>query len=121
MSDSQQPHGLQPSRLLHPWDFPGKSTGVGCRCLLQYILANKIIQSIGQWVQVTGSKVIRKNKTEDLLCDLDTEHEDSSSSRSPSQTHCLTGELELCNICMTGIVPRASDSQGPKLHGLAGA
>ena len=25
---------LQPTRLLHPWDFPGKSTGVGCHCLL---------------------------------------------------------------------------------------
>ena len=23
-----------PTRLLHPWDFPGKSTGVGCLCLL---------------------------------------------------------------------------------------
>ena len=33
MSDSSQPHGLQPTRLLHPWDFPGKSTGVGCHCL----------------------------------------------------------------------------------------
>ena len=22
--------------LLHPWDFPGKSTGVGCLCLLWY-------------------------------------------------------------------------------------
>ena len=31
---TQQPHGLQPTRLLHPWDFPGKSTGVGCHCLL---------------------------------------------------------------------------------------
>ena len=30
VSDSLRPHGLQPSRLLHPWDFPGKSTGVGC-------------------------------------------------------------------------------------------
>ena len=30
------PHGLQPTRLLHPWDFPGKSTGVGCHCLLRY-------------------------------------------------------------------------------------
>ena len=29
--DSSQPHGLQPTRLLRPWDFPGKSTGVGCR------------------------------------------------------------------------------------------
>ena len=30
MSDPQQPHGLQPTRLLHPWGFPGRSTGVGC-------------------------------------------------------------------------------------------
>ena len=35
MSDSSRPHGLQPTRLLHPWDFPGKSTGVGCHCLLR--------------------------------------------------------------------------------------
>ena len=27
------PHGLQPTRLLRPWDFPGKSTGVGCHRL----------------------------------------------------------------------------------------
>ena len=30
VSDSLRPHGLQPTRLLHPWGFPGKSTGVGC-------------------------------------------------------------------------------------------
>ena len=35
MSDSVRPHGLQPNRLLRPWDFPGKSTGVGCHCLLR--------------------------------------------------------------------------------------
>ena len=35
VSDSQLPHGLQPTRLLRPWDFPGKSTGVGCHCLLR--------------------------------------------------------------------------------------
>ena len=35
VSDPQQPHGLQPSRLFHPWDFPGRSTGVGCHCLLR--------------------------------------------------------------------------------------
>ena len=29
VSNSQRPHGLQPSRLLRPWDFPGKNTGVG--------------------------------------------------------------------------------------------
>ena len=35
VSDSQRPHGLQPTRLLHPWDIPGKSTGVGCHCFLR--------------------------------------------------------------------------------------
>ena len=35
VSDSSWPHGLQPSRLLCPWDFPGKNTGAGCHCLLQ--------------------------------------------------------------------------------------
>ena len=37
VSDSSWPHGLQPTRLLRPWDFPGKSTGVGCHRLLRYI------------------------------------------------------------------------------------
>ena len=34
VSDSLQPHGLQPARLLCPWDSPGKNTGVGCHALL---------------------------------------------------------------------------------------
>ena len=38
VSDSSRPHGPQPTRLLHPWDFPGKSTGVGCHCLLLALL-----------------------------------------------------------------------------------
>ena len=36
VSNSSPPHGLQPTRLLHPWDSPGKSTGVSCHCLLQW-------------------------------------------------------------------------------------
>ena len=35
MSDSVQPDGQQPTRLPHPWDSPGKNTGVGCQFLLQ--------------------------------------------------------------------------------------
>ena len=40
VSDPQRPYGLQPSRLLGTWDFPGKGTGVGCHCLLQNMWAN---------------------------------------------------------------------------------
>ena len=39
MSDSERPHRLQPTRLFCPWDFPGKSTGVGCHCLLHFFSA----------------------------------------------------------------------------------
>ena len=35
MSDSLHFHGLQPVRLLWPWNSPGKSIGVGCHFLLQ--------------------------------------------------------------------------------------
>ena len=35
VSDSLQPHGLWPVRLLCPWDSPGKDTGVACHALLQ--------------------------------------------------------------------------------------
>ena len=35
MSDSVWPHRWQPTRLHHPWDSPGKNTGVGCHFLLQ--------------------------------------------------------------------------------------
>ena len=35
MSNSVRPHGLQPTRLLHPWDSAGKNTGEGYCFLLQ--------------------------------------------------------------------------------------
>ena len=38
VSDSVQPHGLEPARLLCPWDFPGKNTGVEYHSLLQGII-----------------------------------------------------------------------------------
>ena len=37
LSDSLRAHGLQPTRLLCPWHYPGKNTGVGCHALLQGI------------------------------------------------------------------------------------
>ena len=45
MSDSLWPHGLQPTRLLRPWDFPGKSTRVGCHFLL---LGRKVMTNLSR-------------------------------------------------------------------------
>ena len=43
VSDSLQPHGLHPTRLLCPWDSPDKNTGVGCHAFLQGVfLTNSI-------------------------------------------------------------------------------
>ena len=33
-TDSLWPNGLYPTRILYPWDSPGKNTGVGCHFLL---------------------------------------------------------------------------------------
>ena len=41
MSDSLTPHGLQPARLLCPWDSPGKNTGKNCQFLLQRIFPDQ--------------------------------------------------------------------------------
>ena len=38
VSNPQRPHGLQPTSLLCPWDFPGRSTGVGCHCCVSEVV-----------------------------------------------------------------------------------
>ena len=83
VSDSQRPHGLQPTRLLCPWDFPGKSTGVGCHCLLQqsikdvflkkfFAIKRIVIRLIGKSRCVTRQIVCSLNKKStpwhNLLC-----------------------------------------------------
>ena len=37
-----RPHRLQPTKLLCPWDFPGRNTGVGCHFLLQKIFSDYV-------------------------------------------------------------------------------
>ena len=54
MSDSLRSHGLQPTRLLCPWDFPGNSTGVDCHFLLQQMFENKccnVIQNTPEFLR----------------------------------------------------------------------
>ena len=60
-----RPHGLQPNRLLHPWDFPGKSTGVGCHALgaPEYFLY--LIFRIMLW-EVLSSPLLMEKQTQKL-------------------------------------------------------
>ena len=39
VSSSAWPHRRQPTKLLHPWDAPGKNTGLGCHFLLHIVVA----------------------------------------------------------------------------------
>ena len=48
VSDSVQPRRRQPTRLLRPWDSPGKNAGVDCHCLLHCMKVkseNEVTQS----------------------------------------------------------------------------
>ena len=47
VSDPQRPHELQPTRLLCPWELPGKITGVGCHCLLRNKEQTSLITGFG--------------------------------------------------------------------------
>ena len=63
VSNSLQPHGPQPTRLLRPWDFPGKSTGVGCHCLLWHLCAYLcIITCLYNWYILRGKKRLTADK-----------------------------------------------------------
>ena len=80
--DSLRPCGLQPARLLYPWDSPGKNTGVGCHALLQGIFPTQgsnpgllhwqvgslLLVPPGKPIKVTEMDKIenRKKKTEGL-------------------------------------------------------
>ena len=64
VSDSSWPHGLQPTRLLHPWDFPGKSAGVGCHCLVPFCLY--MLNKTSQW-NTWLSKVLKQKEELDKV------------------------------------------------------
>ena len=40
-TQSLRPHELWSTRLLHPWDFSGQNTGMGCHFLLQRVFPNQ--------------------------------------------------------------------------------
>ena len=53
VSDSVQPHRRQPTRLLCPWDSPGKDTRVGCHFLLKCMHACMLSRFSCVWLCLT--------------------------------------------------------------------
>ena len=50
VSNSLQPHRLEPARLLGPLDYPGKNIAVGCHFLLQGISPTQELNLYPQWL-----------------------------------------------------------------------
>ena len=54
VSDSLPPDGQWTARLLHPWDSPGKNTGVGCHVLLQGIFVTQGLNPVSMSPSLAG-------------------------------------------------------------------
>ena len=61
MSNSLWPHGLEPTRLLCPWDSSGRNIGVGCHFLLQMIFPTQ------GWMHAVA--VAKSHQSCPTLCD----------------------------------------------------
>ena len=115
MSDSLRPHGLQPTRLPHPWDFPGKSTGVGCHCLLRDEF---------QMPQMTCARVLRHVQLMDCSPPGSSVHGDSPGRNTGVGCHFLLQcvrvkrESEVAQSCPTLSDPMDCSLPGSSIHGV---
>ena len=91
--NSVQPHRWQPTRLRHPWDSPGRNTGVGCHFLLQCM------------------KVKSESERHSLVSNSLRPHRLYSPWNSPGQNTAL-GSLSL----LQGIFPTGIKSRPPALQ-----
>ena len=49
-------HGSYPTRLLCPWNFPGKNTGVVCHSLLQQIFSTQVSCIAGRFFTIWATR-----------------------------------------------------------------
>ena len=73
-----KPNGLQPTRLICPWDFPGNNSGVGCHFLLQGIfptqgsnphLLHWQAGSLSRSQQTSCTVIVKVAQSCPILCD----------------------------------------------------
>ena len=110
MSNSLRPHGPQPTRLLCPWDFPGKSTGVGCHHLLRYkIQLEHSKNAICKPVMSQRNRRIMQH-----LCYLIAVH-----AYIHSTSHYLLGQFSsVAQLCPTLCDPIDCSLPGSSVHGI---
>ena len=114
MSDSVRPHGLQPTRLLRPWDSPGKNTGVGCHFLLQCMKVE------------SESEVAQSCLTlsDPIDCSLPLHPWDSPGKNTGVGCHFLLqcmkveSESEVAQSCLTLSDPMDCSLPGSSIHGI---
>ena len=113
MSNSVQPHRQQPTRLLHPWDSPGKNTGEGCHFLLQYMKV-KIESEVTQSCPTLSDPM-------DTWTSLPEESPPVSSVHGISQariSHCLFMAAKSLQLCPTLCNPIDSSPPGSPIPGI---
>ena len=124
MSDSSRPHELQPTRLLRPWDLPGKSTGVGCHCLLQRNNPSGYQMVRTHTKETTVKKTQHHPTTKSTLCRMP--HLNNKQNTNPiisrqdyHLTQCFPSEEKQTNKNSTQISPykKLTQTTGPTLGG----
>ena len=81
VSNSVQPHRRQPTRLLRPWDSPGKNTGVDCHFLLQPLFLIPEYSGINKGQRISDRSKTAHRKPPDKCFLADDENFDTSKGR----------------------------------------
>ena len=101
--DSLQPHGVQPTRLFCPWDFPGEDPRVGCHFLLQGIFLTQ-----GSNLDLLHCRQILHHLSYEVWEEKFINSSISTEIQIHSEAyHVLTSIVQLCSIFKFGPHPKA--------------
>ena len=106
------PHGLQPARLLCPWDFPGKNTGVGCHFLLQGLSSRPRDQTCIFWISCIAGRFFTTRTTGESKLRRAQSYQDWSTSHSLFTFHALEKEMATHSSILAWRIPGTEEPSG---------